>query len=631
MISAFTVLQSCEDTFLDVVPDNIATIEEAFKLRNEAERYLFTCYSFLPDNASFSRNVGMLAGNEIWIQSDAARYSSQSHFIALGLQNSGSPLVNVWENFNVGSGNLFEGIRHCNVFIREMQNEDNAPDMREAERLRWIAEVKFLKAYYHYFLMRMYGPIPVLREVIPVAAKDEELELEREPIDSTVDYLVELLDESITNLPPIIGDTENELGRITRPIAAGIKAKLLLMVASPLFNGNQDMIGFNTKDGTALFNTVYDEEKWERAAIATKEAIDLAEANGNQLYVSEDPVVQLDPIVKTKLDIRQAITERFNSEIIWGNTNSQTTELQLFSITPFSFDTNHDQARKVLSPTIASASNFYTKNGVPIEEDNTLNYDDITELRQASVDDRFNIRQGYRTSILNFDREPRFYSYLGFDGAVWYTDQASSNPTRYYIRAKSKDYAGSSDVFFKNVTGYYIKKFVNSKVSINDNGGVSFRSYSWPEMRLADLYLMYAEALNEVASTPDENPEIFQYIDAVRNRAGLEGVKTSWDNFSTNPAKYTTKDGMRKIIQKERSIEMAYEGNNFWDNLRWKTAIEEYNNPITGWNVNGDDDDSYYQVITIRQQRFVSPRDYFWPIGEFTLTQNPSLVQNPGW
>ena len=285
----------------------------------------------------------------------------------------------------------------------------------------------------------------------------------------------------------------------------------------------------------------------------------------------------------------------------------------------------------MLSPTIRSASNFYTKNGVPIEEDNTLNYDDITELRAASVDDRFNIRQGYRTSILNFDREPRFYAYLGFDGAVWYIDQASSNPTRYYIRAKSKDYAGSSDVFFKNVTGYYIKKFVNSKVSINDNGGVSFRSYSWPEMRLADLYLMYAEALNEVASTPDENAEIFQYIDAVRSRAGLEGVKTSWDNYSTNPAKYTTKEGMRKIIQKERSIEMAYEGNNYWDNLRWKTAIEEYNNSITGWSVNGDDNDSYYQVVTIREQRFVSPRDYFWPIGEFTLTQNPSLVQNPGW
>ena len=49
-------LQSCEETFLDVVPDNVATIDQAFKLRNEAEKYLFTCYAYIPKNVCFSDN-----------------------------------------------------------------------------------------------------------------------------------------------------------------------------------------------------------------------------------------------------------------------------------------------------------------------------------------------------------------------------------------------------------------------------------------------------------------------------------------------------------------------------------------------------------------------------------------------
>jgi hypothetical protein len=55
------------------------------------------------------------------------------------------------------------------------------------------------------------------------------------------------------------------------------------------------------------------------------------------------------------------------------------------------------------------------------------------------------------------------------------------------------------------------------------------------------------------------------------------------------------------------------------------------NESVRGWNIEGDDDASYYQMTTIHQQRFIAPRDYFWPIDEQTLIQNPNLVQNPGW
>ncbi|MFV0564881.1 MAG: RagB/SusD family nutrient uptake outer membrane protein [Flavobacteriaceae bacterium] len=633
IVLGFIALNACEDSFLDVVPDNVVTIDQAFKLRNEAEKYLFTCYAYIPKNGDAIYNIGFLAGNETWIPPNDAALNSYAFDVARGLQRITNSYMDAWEGHYQAAGPsdlypLFDGIRHCNIFIENMEDRNNVPDITEAERLRWIAEAKFLKAYYHYYLMRMYGPIPIMRVATPVDAPESEIQVAREPIDESVNYLVSLLDEAATHLPPQIVDLQNELGRITRPAALGIKGELLLMAASPLFNGNSDMANFTNKDGTKLFNTTYDATKWKRASDALKTAIDVAEANGHAIFYKEDITSTISQTTKTKLDIRQAVTERFNKELVWANPNSRTWQLQRICMMPLSNVVAHTQARKIFSPTIRSVSKFYTKNGVPIEEDKTLDFSDITIIREAGAEERLNILEGYRTSILNFDREPRFYADLGFDGAIFYKYDSGSDETKFHIEAKFQDYAGSFDAFDFNISGYYIKKLVDWEQTFASDGGASYNDYAWPELRLADLYLMYAEALNEV-----EGPtgEVIQYIDAVRARAGLDGVATSWQNYSTNPNKYTTQNGMRDIIQRERTIEMAYEGKNFWDVRRWKKAVEEYNQPVRGWNVFGATESSYYQVLTLYQQRFISPRDYFWPINETTLIQNPNLVQSPGW
>ncbi|UOB17969.1 RagB/SusD family nutrient uptake outer membrane protein [Abyssalbus ytuae] len=626
-------LGSCENDFLDVVPDNVVTIDQAFNLRNEAEKYLFTCYAYLPKNGDAIYNIGFLSGNETWIAPNDAALNSYAFDIARGLQRTSNPYMDAWEGRYQGAGPydrypMYDGIRHCNIFITNMEDRNNVPDISEAERLRWIAEAKFLKAYYHYYLMRMYGPIPIIREVIPVDAPESELQVAREPIDESVNYLVALLDEAAVGLPPQIVDTQNELGRVTRQVALGIKGELLLMAASPLFNGNADMSGYKNKDGMPLFNTTYDETKWQRAANALKTAIEVAEANGHRIYYKNDFTYDVSETSKTKVTIRQAICEPFNEEVIWSNTNSLTWELQRICMMPLSNVVPARNARMIFSPTIASASKFYTKNGVPIDEDRTLDFSDITKIREAGPEDALNIFEGYRTSILNFDREPRFYADLGFDGAIFYKQDSNADETAFHIESKFQDYAGSFDAFDFNISGYFIKKLVNWEQTFTSDGGSSYKDYAWPELRLADLYLMYAEALNE-AQGP--TTEVLQYIDAVRARAGLEGVATSWQNYSVNPSKYTDKNGMREIIHRERTIELAYEGKNFWDIRRWKKATEEYNQPIEGWNVFGVSEASYYQVLALYQQRFVTPRDYFWPIYDLTLIQNPNLVQSPGW
>ena len=163
---------------------------------------------------------------------------------------------------------------------------------------------------------------------------------------------------------------------------------------------------------------------------------------------------------------------------------------------------------------------------------------------------------------------------------------------------------------------------------MSNTTGTPYRSYGWPELRLADLYLLYAEALNEA-----EGPtaDVFKYADLVRKRAGLEDIASSWTNFSLNPSKFTNKEGMRDILHRERLIELAFEGSRFWDLRRWKESSEELNKPIQAWNYNGITEAEYYQILTLEEQRFVSPRDYLWPLSENTLLQNPNLVQNPGW
>src|SRR5690606_35531226 len=140
---------------------------------------------------------------------------------------------------------------------------------------RWVAEVKFLKAYYHFYMLRMYGPIPLIKENLSISAGVEEVKVYREPVEECVAYILQLLDEAAIDLPNRIEADETELGRITKVICLAVKAQVLTMDASPLFNGNPDFASFTDSRGAQLFTTTYDPEKWLLAAEALEEAIDL--------------------------------------------------------------------------------------------------------------------------------------------------------------------------------------------------------------------------------------------------------------------------------------------------------------------------------------------------------------------
>src|SRR5690606_22182113 len=249
------------------------------------------------------------------------------------------------------------------------------PGLQEYEKKRWVAEVKFLKAYYHYWLLRMYGPIPLIKENLPISAGVAEVQVYREPVDDCFDYIVGLLDEAVPDLPLIIDNEATENGRATQPIALAIKAKVLVEAASPLFNGNPDYASFKRNDGVQYFNQSYDAGKWEKAALACRNAIDTCHLAGFALHYYQPGITEnLPPEMVTQMSIRTSVTEGnydINNEVVWNNSMNNSGTMQWRS-TPYlaqSFTATSMMFQPTLGPPLKIAEMFYTDHGVPMNED----------------------------------------------------------------------------------------------------------------------------------------------------------------------------------------------------------------------------------------------------------------------
>lgn len=615
--------------YLDIVPDNVATIDNAFKMRADAEKYLFTCYNNLPQFGNEGADPGFMTGDEFaTVYPVLGNINGSLYRIARGEQNIVSPIANFWD------GKYFQALRECNIFL---ENVDKVRDLTDFEKKRWVAEVKFLKAYYHYYLLRMYGPIPIIKKNLPISASVEEVKVKRQHVDSVFNYTISLIDEAAQDLPVILPNEFSELGRITKPIALAIKAEILTTAASPLYNGNQNYANFRNKDNEPLFSNTVSAEKWQRAVQACREAITACEANGYKLYefVPRSVTTKVSDSTQRLMSIRAAVTDKWNVELIWGASNSTGgggrgfQSLSQARLSPFTGTIPNESIGSMLAPPIHIAEMFYSNNGVPIEEDKTYQYGTrFTSLRKALKSERYYIREGYTTVQLNFDREPRFYADLGFDGGIWFGQGKNDDDNTWVLEGKLGQTGGRQGASLYSVTGYWPKKLANYNNTINDPAQqYNVEGYPFPIMRLADLYLLYAEALNE---SQGPSAEVYGWIDKVRVRAGLKGVVESWTKYSNKASKFSSKEGLREIIQRERLIELVFEGKRFWDLRRWKVAENYLQRSVNGWDIAQREAVNYYRVKPIYTSSF-SLKDYFWPISENSLIVNPNLVQNPGW
>lgn len=612
---------SCKK-FLDIVPDDVATIEHAFTLRTTAKKYLYGCYSYLPFPGNLSNSPSFMRG-DMW---PLDYYSSNAARFVKGEQNVVNPLMNFWEGIN-GGADMFQAIRDCNIFL---ENISKVPDMDDQEKNQWIGEVKVLKGYYHFILMRLYGPIPFIKENLPIDANTEQVRLRRMPIDTVVNNIVRLFDEAIPHLPneDIFLANRQEYGRINMAIASALKAIVLTAAASPLYNGNMDWADYIDEENGQLFNQAYSAEKWERAMIACKAAIDVAEGMGVKLYEFTPGVTDnLSPSTITQLSIRNSFSTRdFNYEVIWAYTNGFALQSAL---TPRSWDPTRQTSSTSASqgPSLDVIDRFNTKNGVPIYEDKEWDYDGRYRLRVGDSAHKLEIKEGYETVSMHFDREPRFYASIGFDGGIWFGQGRYDENNSFWISARpgGHTYIYTSDYYVP--TAMWPKKNINYQNEIDASLVYQVNSYLFPMIRLADLYLLYSEAVNEFQGPV---PEALVYLNKVRERAGIPDVEEAWSTFARNSGYYQTKEGLRDIIRRERSIELVFEAQNFWDMLRWKTAEIELNKPIEAWNLQERDAGVFYQPTFLFQRRF-QKRDYFVPIREAELQKNRKIMQSPGW
>lgn len=616
------LFMNCSD-YLDVVPDGVATLDNTFSNRINSEKFLFSCYNMLPNQNNPFTYPGIMGADEMWYQKDLSNRSGAR--IARNDQNATDPFQNNWDGRRDGR-NLWIGIRDCNIFL---ENIERVPDLQAWERVRWISEVKFIKAYLHFYLLQLYGPIPIVDKNLQVNSNPEDVRVFREPVDSVVNYVVNLLDESMENLPDRIDETTTEMGRITKSIAASVKAKVLIWSASPLLNGNPDYANFKDKRGVQLMSVEKDNTKWNRALEAVVEAINICHENGHALYHYQRGFEEMSETTLLKYTLRGAVSERplQNPEIIWAHpAYANINEYQNFC-TP-KYEAWAQVNVSTIGATLKVAEQYYSMNGVPIDEDLSWNYTKRYEMRRdTGTYHQYYISKGEITANLNYYREPRFYAHLAFDRSLFEMLTQKENET-IVIKNRSGDTHGI--IFNSNYipTGYFIKKMVSFRSATTTNSPSPWR-FSVPVIRLSDLYLLRAEAENEIKESPDN--DVYQWVDSVRLRAGLEGVVDSWAKHSIIPAKPTTKVGMREIIKRERLIELAFEGHRPFELRRWKDALKYQNEPIQGWDIQGVKPEEYYQITTIFNNRNFTTKDYLWPLWTTTIIKNSNLVQNPGW
>jgi hypothetical protein len=632
-------LFSCD--YLDVIPDQIPTLDNAFSDRSTTLRYLSSCYWALP-RSGWNGNPGWCAAMEMVVNRQSMAYQPMQ--MAMGNDNASLALMNYWSNDvrdNSGGSwprSLYAGIRECNTLL---ENIDRVGDIPVSERQRMIAEAKMLKACMHFYLICLYGPICPLRESLPVG---EEVEAPyREKVDACFQYVLDLLNEVIDSdaLPTIISSKNTELGRFTKAAAYAFKAKVLVYWASNLFNGNTDYNAFVDHNGEPFFNQQYDALRWNIAAEACRQAIQACAEGQVRLYTKNDYQSQ-GVISDTTLQLqtlRSALTETWytNPEIIWGNYACPMSDIAWACIPRL--ESSSASVYGQLSVPFSTVDLFYSNHGVPITEDiewqtdGQKKYNERFGTRQGDADHKYYLAEGETTSAMNFDREPRFYSSLGFDRGKWYGNYYRQLPDIQapVVRCRWGEYSSGILPDGYNCTGYYPKKLANLGTMFESANTIMFVEYA-ADIRYADLLLLYAEAVNETAHSESTRPDpiVYTVIDEIRARAGLEGIEKSYSEYAIHPEIPANKEGMREIIRRERKIELALEGQYYWDCRRWKTAAVELNRSIRGYNPLQNAEADYYKVTTVYEQRFTS-RDYFCPIPEGDFIKNPRLIQNPGY
>lgn len=606
ILFGLSIVTSCSK-FLDQVPDNLLKEEDIFKSLVNTRAYLAQVYTNIPTEFSSRFAPGGGYSGPWTGASDEANYWSLEWVMSNSLNRS------TWDNQIGGTFwiNWYKPVRTATDFIAKVDGA-NPAEVSNLLKLRYKAEARALRAIFYYWMMRLYGPVIILKDVVPVEGTGDQIFFPRAPFDTCVNYVTTELDqayaelkqsETIGNQPANI-PLNNEWGRITTGVCKAYKAQVLLLAASPLFNGNPDMASLKNKDGVQLINQTYNPDKWKKAADAFKSFLDEFVPGTYTLYSESDS----DPFKAAYKSCKNVMLNDWNSEWIWGKSMADGTGDYWYDITPklVGYGSDVGKGAGFLAVNQSMVDAYFMKNGLPIN----------------------NVASGYQTTgFSNFqapydpksrstfnqwvDREARFYVGVTYNKSYWQNQGTSSTEVIpvFELGGNSSRTQSTWDV---TSTGYIVRKQLAKDGSRR----------GWVYLRLAQMLLDYAEALNE--SNPG-NPDIIKSVNFVRQRAGIPQYGNG-AGFIETPV---GQEAVRNIIRHERQVELAFENVRYFDIRRWKIAPETMGADVYGMNMYASGS-AFYEKTLVQKRRFL-PRDYLWPIPNDEILKDKYLVQNPGW
>ena len=435
------------------------------------------------------------------------------------------------------------------------------------------AEARFLRAYFYFELMKRYGGIPIIGD--KVYDLNENIELPRSTFEQTVKYIVSELDaikDDLRSLP--LPDAAANAHVVTTQAAQALKIRVLLYAASPLFNekpveSGNELVGYAT----------YDRERWKTAADAARSFMNAYGTDGGPLG--------LDPNFKDVFT--NWYDNTIHKEMIFFRENDSNTSIETAN-GPLGLS-GAKQGNGRTNPTQNLVDAFLMKDGYFInEEGSAYEYDP-----QHPYD----------------NRDPRLEYTIIHNGTNWL------NNTMQTWQGGANNPLGSS----YSLTSYYMRKFMG-----NFESGSEYQAtlHNWVMFRYAEILLNFAEAENEYLSSPSQ--DVYDAIIALRKRAGIEAGN---DNLYGLRDDMSQAD-MRKVIQNERRIELAFEEHRYWDIRRWRLAEMIYAQPVKGMFITTSLTGTTYipqDVLTVDWDN----KRYLYPSPYSEVIKNKNMVQNPNW
>lgn len=479
---------------------------------------------------------------------------------------------------------MYAGIASCNTFLTEMQgltfdelklNQDYIQQMHRYENYKY--EVRFMRAYFYFTLVRQYGDVPKVEE----GMTPEEINmLERTPADEIFQYVIDecnaikdLIIEDYSNLGDYALPTE-ESGRANNLAVLALRAKAALYWASPLFNEKGD------------------NNRWHMAATYYKELIDACTERGMGLCS--------------------------NYEKLWATENYHDASVTKEIIFARRYYSNSSSDR-------ANGDHYVESNNYPVGIEGgaggncpTQNLVDAYDMKETGLGIN-ELGSGYDPKNPYEGRDPRLAMTVAYNGSQWPTYSGAPVLQTYVGGANGQPISGAT------TTGYYLRKLCHGEISLAANGKVLRNPHSYVIFRLGGAYLDYAEALFRWLGSADATDAEFpmsarQALNMTRTRPGVD-----MPEFPVG----MSKDEFWEKYKKERMVELAFEGHRFWDVRRWKEA-DKYFKSIDRMKITKNEDGTFnYERETV--SRLWEDKMYLYPIPQAERMKNTNLSQNPGW